>query len=304
MRHKVIVVLLLLALAVSQSALGQAGAQSGENHHWPAIVLNVVVVDKSGQPQAPLDKASFHVFDNGAERPVELATAGDAPVSLALLIDCSGSTYGNRDTVSGVATALIRSLPPGSEVMAVLFAEQAFIDLTFTPAEPAPLSFLSHLDSRGATKFYDALVATENYIAGNAHNQKRALVLLSDGSDNASTLNLAQTIRRIEEEPGAAPAIYFVEMPEPRAKRFEKRRSRAVARLVISACGGLAVVPDENEDAASLSARITALIRSQYVLAYTAAGVAPDEKFHKLKVLADPANLEVHAVSGYFPRTH
>lgn len=103
--------LLLLAFAVSQSALSQAGTQAGQDHRWPNIDFNVLVVNKSGQPQASLDKSAFHVFENGAERPIESVTAGDAPVSLALLIDTSGSTYGNRDTIRAVATAVIRSLP-------------------------------------------------------------------------------------------------------------------------------------------------------------------------------------------------
>lgn len=303
MPRKAIVVLLWLALAVNRPALGQAPTPTGQDRGWPKIDLNVLVVDKSGQPQAPLDRSAFHVFENGAERPIESVTAGDAPVSPALLIDISGSTYGNRDTVGSAVTAIIRALPQGSEVMAVLFSERAFMDLPFTPADPAPLAFLDHLESRGRTALYDALVATANYVAGKARYPKRALVVLSDGSDNDSTLNLEQTLHRIEQEPPSAPAIYFVEMPEPRAKRLEKRHARAAVRLVNSYCGGLALVPDPKEDAASLGTRIAALIRSQYVFTFVAAGAAPDDKFRKLEVRVDHANLEAHAVSGYFPRT-
>lgn len=131
-----IVGLLSLAFGVSQAALSQVGAPAPQGHRWPNIDLNILVVDKSGQPQAPIDRSAFHLFENGAERPIDSVTAGDVPVSLALLIDTSGSTYGNRNTISAVATAIIRSLPPGSEVMAVLFAEKAYIDLPFTPRSP------------------------------------------------------------------------------------------------------------------------------------------------------------------------
>lgn len=261
------------------------------------------MVDKSGQPQAPLDKSAFHVLENDVERPIAAVVAGDMPVSLAFIIDTSGSTYGNRDTVASVVTAAIRTLPPGSEVMAVLFADQAYIDLPFAPAQPAPLSFLERLDARGPTAFYDALVATENYIASHARYPKRALMVLSDGNDNDSSLNLQQTLRRIEQEPPGAPTIYFVDLPEARAKPVEKRHSHAVARLVISTCGGFVIIAGRNEDAVSLSTRIAALIRSQYVFTFTAAGAVPDERFRKLEVRVDRANLEVHAVSGYFPRT-
>jgi Ca-activated chloride channel family protein len=302
MLRKETVAFLSLALGMNQFALGQADTQAVKDLHWPKVDLNVLVVDKSGQPPAPLDKSAIHVFEDGVERPIESMTSDDLQVSLALLIDTSGSTYGDRKTIVGVVTAVIKFLPPGSEVMAVLFADKAFIDLPFTPAAPPPLAFLDRLDSRGPTAFYEALVATENYIAAKAKNSRRALVVLSDGSDNDSTLNLAQTIRRIEQQQ-SAPTLYFVGTPEPRAHFDEKIHSRRVIRLQTSQVGGFEIVPEKNEDAATLSTRITALIRSQYVLTFTAARAAPDERFRKLEVRVDRANLEGHAVSGYFPRT-
>jgi hypothetical protein len=72
---------------------------------------------------------------------------------------------------------------------------------------------------------------------------------------------------------------------------------------VIAVSGGLAIVPDKNEDVIALSAQITALIRSQYVLTFTAAGTAPDPRFRKLEVRVDRSNLEAHAVQGYFGLT-
>ena len=294
-----IVGLLSLAFVVSQSALSLAGTQARQDHSWPNIDLNVLVVDKSGQPQVSLDKAAFHVFENGAERPIESVTSGGAPVSLALLIDTSRSTYGNRDTIRAEATAVIRSLPPGSEVTAVLFADKAYIDLPFTPTQDAPLTFLNLLDSRGGTAFYDALAATEDYIAAKAHNPKRALVVLSDGDDNHSTLSLEQTLKRIEEMRDA-PTIYFTEMPNSLAKGIEKRHSRLVASVVTSVCGGLVIIPDKNEEASALGAHLTALISGQYLLTFTAAGTAPDPKFRKLVVRVDSPHLKADAVEGYF----
>jgi Ca-activated chloride channel family protein len=293
---------LSLAFAASQPALSQAATQARQDHRWPNIDLNVLVVDKSGQPQSSLNKSAFHVFENGVERPTESVTADDAPVSLALLIDTSGSTYRNRDTMRALATAVIRSLPPGSEVMAVLFADKAYIDLPFTPTRSAPLTFLNRLDARGPTALYDALVATEDYIAVKAHYSKRALVVLSDGDDNDSKLSLQQAVRRIEEMPDA-PTIYFTEMPNSRAKGTEKRHSQRAASLVTSVCGGLAIIPDKNEDASALSARLTALISSQYVLTFIGAGTAPDPRFHKLSVRVDSPNLKADAVQGYFGLT-
>ncbi len=154
----------------------------------------------------------------------------------------------------------------------------------------------------GPTAFYDALVATEDYIASKAHNPKRAIVVLSDGEDNDSTLSLAQTVRRIEEKPDT-PTIYFAELPNPRAKHMEKRHSQRVVSFVVSICGGLNVIPDKNQGVNALGAHIAALIKSQYVLTFTAAGTAPDPKFRKVEVRVDRSDLEAHAVQGYFGST-
>ncbi len=141
-----IVGLLSLAFGVSQTALSQVGTLAPQGHRWPNIDLNVLVVDKSGQPQAPSTESAIHSLKTDRSVHLKRSPRGDVPVSLALLIDTSGSTYGNRNTIRAVATAVIGSLPPKSEVMAVLFAEKAYIDLPFTPAQPAPLTFLSLLD--------------------------------------------------------------------------------------------------------------------------------------------------------------
>jgi len=99
----------------------------------------------------------FRDFENSAERPIESVTAGGASVSFAFLIRTSGSTFGNRDPGAGMVPAVILALPPGSEVMAVLFSGKAYFDRPFTLAEPAPLAFLKQLDARGPTAFYGAL---------------------------------------------------------------------------------------------------------------------------------------------------
>ncbi len=309
MLRKQSVALLLLALGVGRPALAQAGTQGGQDHSWPKLDLNVLVVDKTGQPQALIDKSAFHVFENGAERPIESIIAGDTPVSLAFLIDTSGSMYDKQATNAGhdrraaiaaLVTDIIRALPTGSEVMAVLFADQAFIDLPFTSAEPAPLAFLGRLDDRGGTAFYDALVATENYVSKSARYPKRALVVLSDGDDNRSTLSLQNALRKIEQERPPTPTLYFVDLLDPRAGFAERRHSEVAVKFLISAGGGVPISAGKQPDPAALATRITALIRSQYLFSITAAEGPRDGGYRKLEVRVEPAGLESHAMPGYF----
>jgi Ca-activated chloride channel homolog len=298
---KQIVVLLLLALAQGYPALAQAGTQSGKSSQWPEVHLNVLVVDKSRQPQTTLDKSSFHVFENGKERPVKSISAGNTPVSLALLLDSSRSGIEDQAILKGVAAAVTRAMPPGSEVMAIRFADQAHLVLPFTPTNPFPLSFLNRLKWQGGTSLWDAIRMTEAYVAKNARYSRSALVVLSDGMEDHSTFNLEQTVPSLQ-WPGAPP-IYFVRLPGKNGVLgYNKGFASRAVKLLVYEGGGLTLVPKKHQDPAALGSKIAALIRSQYVLTFATVDPALDGKNHQLKIrlTGQFRKLKVCALPSYF----
>jgi VWFA-related protein len=300
MLRKEILALLLLAFAQRNPALAQAGTQDEQFARWPEVHLNVLVIDKSDQPQVALDKSAFHVFEDAIERPLESIIARDAPVSLALLIDTSHSMLDSRAILTEVVTAVTRAMPPGSEVMAVLFNDQASVVLPFTPTDPFPLSFLNHLEAQRGTVLYDAIMVTEAYVAKNARYAKSALVVFSDGMDNHSSSSLPDALRSLQ-WPGA-PAFYFVRLPDPNANGFEKRFSKTAVQLLVSAGGGLSLVSGKDQDPAALGTGIAALIRSQYVLAFTTTDPASNGRSHKLEVRlpGQSTKLKICVMPSYF----
>ena len=291
---------LLLIFAQRSLLIAQTSAQAGQIPRWPEINLNALVVDKSGQPQVPLDKSTLRVYEDGVERPLKSITAGDAPVSLALLIDTSGSMREKRASVAEVAAAIIRAMPPGSEVMAVLFNVQPYFYLPFTSTDPAPLSFLNRQDFRDGTVLYDSIALTEGYISKNARYATRALVVLSDGEDDASRSSLPDAVRSLL-WPGA-PTVYFALLPNPDSGYNEKRHSKLAAEILVSAGGGLSLVADKKQVPAALGAKIAALIRSQYVLAFTTADPAPNGMNHKVEVrlAGQTVKVRICAMPSYF----
>jgi VWFA-related protein len=225
-------------------------------------------------------------------------TAGDAPVSLALLIDTSGSAKSSIAATTPLTTSIIQALPNGSEVMAILFADGASVGLPFTSAPSVPLSFLNQVQGHGGTAFYDALIATEAYIGAHARFARRSIVVLSDCEDDASRHNLQDAVRSLQ-EPGT-PTVYFVVQWDSRAMASEKSRTETKIKSLVSANGGIMILPNKKQDATLLGGHIASLIRGQYSVVFTASDPATDGKSHKLEVRVERPSLRISAMPLYF----
>jgi VWFA-related protein len=243
-----------------------------------------------------MDEHQLRLFEDGAERPLHFLGSPDSPVSVALVIDSSGSIFKQKPAIVTAVTAIVKALPPDSEVMAVLFDEQSFLDLPFAPASKVDFSFLNHLQARGGTALYDTIVATENHFITHAKYGQRALVVLSDGEDNASHISMATAFGAME-RPGA-PVVYVC--PPSRANIFETQKM--VGRINMSFLakwgGGVAFYLDP--DPAAAAAKVVSAIRSQMVVQFTAANPARNGKRHKLRLLLPDKNLQIRALPEYF----
>ena len=172
------------------------------------VVLNCSVLD--GNRLVPnLKKENFQVFEDGVKQTLISFQHTDLPVSIALVVDNSGSMSRKRPSVNKSALDLIAASNPEDEAFVVNFSDEAFIDQDFTSDVNLLREGLSHIESRGATALYDAVVASADKLVADAKRPKQVLILITDGEDNASTgYNLEQTIRRVQQLSG--PVIYTI----------------------------------------------------------------------------------------------
>jgi Ca-activated chloride channel homolog len=296
-------VALSVMLALAVHAKGLAGQSSDEASSpaipavaspWPDVNLNVLVTDKHGAPQK-IDEHTFQLSEDSAERPLHFPDSADSPVSLALIVDSSGSIYKQRPAIVSAVTAIIHALPPDSEVMAVLFAADLYIDLPLTPVSKVNLSFLDRLDARGPTALWDTVYATEQHLQAHAKYARRALVILSDGEDNASHVNEGNAFWSME-QPGA-PVVYSCPVSKANIMQSELMAGHINLRFLAKRGGG--TVFNLDPDPASAAAQIVADIRSQYVLQFTAADPARNGKAHKLELRLPLKDVEIHGLSKY-----
>jgi len=294
--------IVLLALAGGANTLyGQERQVESEppivaiDRSWPDVNLNVLVLDKSGAPQK-VDEQAFQLFEDRTERPLRFPASVDSPVSLGLLIDASGSTSKRKPQIVSAIAAIVRALPPDSEVVATSFADKSYLEFPFTPAAKVDLSFMDRVPAAGPTALYDAVFETERYFVANAKYPRRALIVLSDGEDNASHISIALAGGTME-WPGA-PTVYTCLIAKAQFFHPETEYGRNAMKSLAHMGGGLTLNLDA--DPADAAAQISAAIRSQYVLQFTASDPAHNGKKHKLEVRLPDKDLGIYGIPAYF----
>ncbi|HEX4756658.1 MAG TPA: VWA domain-containing protein [Terracidiphilus sp.] len=268
------------------------------------VVLNCSVLEGTRIVQ-DLKKENFQVAEDGVNQSIISFQHTDLPVSIALVIDNSGSMYKKRPSVNKSALDLVAASNPQDEAFVVNFSDEAFIDQDFTADASKLRDGLSHIDSRGGTALYDAVVASADHLVTDAKRPKQVLVLITDGEDNASTLNLVQTIRRVQELSG--PVIYSIGLLfGDEMSRGEVRHARQALEMLSTETGGIAFFPKSMEQIDEIAAEVARDVRSQYTIGYRSTKSTTVPGFRRVQVNAQAngmGKLTVRTRTGYFPVT-
>jgi len=268
------------------------------------VVLNVSVFDEGHHLINDLKQDDFKVSEDGVPQTIAAFEHQDLPVSMGILIDNSGSMRDKRLAVNEAALDLIRASNPDDEAFVVNFSDEAYIDQDFTSSIAKLRDGLSHIDSRGGTALYDAVVASADHLEQDAKRPKQVLLIITDGEDNASSLDLEQTIHKVQDLQG--PVVYSIGLlfgsdTDPR----EERRAKRALQLLSDETGGLAFFPKSLAQVDSIAAEVAEDIRSQYTIGYHSTKPLSEPGYRTIKVEAHAQGykkLMVRTKSGYYPR--
>jgi Ca-activated chloride channel homolog len=268
------------------------------------VLLACTVVDQDGHLVQDLQQADFHVFEDNALQNIVSFAHSDVPVSLGILIDNSGSMRDKRSAVNTAALDLVRASNPDDEAFVVNFSDEAFLDQDFTSDINKLREGLAHIESRGGTALYDAVVASADQLSHGARRPKQVLLIITDGEDNASTLNLEQTIRRVQDLGG--PVIYSIGLLfGDEDKGQEAHRARRALQLLSDETGGLSFFPHSLADVDVIAAEVAKDIRNQYTIGYHSGKPASLGGYRTVHVEAHAAHhgkMSVRTRTGYYPR--
>jgi Ca-activated chloride channel family protein len=294
-----VVVCFVLAQAVS----GQKAPDSGPRDFslWvdvDLVTFNVTVSDSKGHPVTGLSKDDFHIIEAGQDQTIQFVRPEDTPATVGLVIDNSGSMRRKRSDVIEAAVAFAEASNPQDEIFIVNFNERVSMGL---PPEMAFTSDLNQLRAalgntraEGKTALYDAVVAALKHVQTGTQ-QRKALVVISDGGDNASGATESDVLALAEQSNAT---IYTIDIDDPDDKDQNPKALQDLARLT----AGEAYRAKSLDELPGIWRKIAGGIRDQYTIGYIPTNRTHDGTFRNVKVIAvgkDGKALRVRARKGY-----
>ncbi len=287
------VAILVVCLSAHQRDAGQLSTFRAETR---LVVLHATVKNRRGDEVTTLDQSAFRVYENGRLQPITLFRRDDIPVSVALLIDNSGSMRRLRTRVEAAALEFVRASNPLDEVCVVNFADKPRLDVPLTSDVASIEARIARSDAIGGTAMRDAVALAERYLGQHAARDRRVLLLITDGRDNASAATTKQILAVAGESDVAIYAIGLFE----NADSSNAKEGRREIDEIVSRTGGTAYYPATIDEIDRVVATLARQIRNQYTIAYAPINAALDGTYRRINVVVRGSEpLTVQTRSGY-----
>jgi VWFA-related protein len=262
------------------------------------VVLHATVTDRTGRTISDLRQQDFQVYEDGVRQSVKQFLHEDVPVTAGLVVDHSGSMVSKLKEVGAAARTFAQASNPDDQMFVVNFNEFVQWGLgdsrRFT-SDPLQLEqAIMAAATTGKTALYDAIAnALEQLKTGTP--EKKTLLTISDGGDNASTHTVAQALKLAQQSSAIIYAVGIFDEDDP-------DRNPGVLRRLAEATGGLAFFPSQIEQVTAICGRIARDIRSQYTIAYAPDTPAKPGEYRSIRVVASAPHrgkLLVRTRTGY-----
>lgn len=300
----------LAAIFFTSAALAQQATPTPpeENPDEPVkvktdlVTLTLTVTDLYGRYVSGLNKDAFQVSDNNQQQDITFFSDSDAPVSVGILFDVSGSMSGEK--IQRARTALerfINSSHPNDEYFLIAFNSRAQLLMDRTRDGEAVLQKLTLVSPRQNTALYDACYLGIERVTRGSH-QKKALLIISDGQDNSSRYNFGEVRRLMKESDVVTYAVGIIDRND--ASSALGMQGQAFLDELTSVTGGKSFYPATDIEMDEIFERIALELRHQYSIGYTPSDFQPDGKWRKVKVKVKPPRglprLTVRSRDGYY----
>jgi VWFA-related protein len=261
------------------------------------VDLAVSVLDKNGKPISGIPRSAFKVYENNVEQPVKVFRSEDQPVSIGIVIDNSGSMRDKRARVAAAALALVKLSNPQDEEFIVDFNDDTYLDQPFTSDIEKLKTALGRIDSQGGTAMRDAISLSIDYMKQHATRERKVLLVVTDGNDNTSNIELEPLVRKAQ---ASEVLIYCIGLLNEEDAHDRKSAQHALKELA-EASGGQDYYPKDLAEVEKITPEVAHEIRNQYVLGYSPSNPALDGSYRNIKVkLTGYATATVRTRNGYY----
>lgn len=290
-------VMLLALLLAGASGAQEADSEAVFKSDARLVELHATVTDLQGHLLTDLHQNDFKVFENGVSQRIKVFRMEDAPVSLGLIVDNSASMRGKRAKVAAALLTLVRASNPGDEEFVLNFSERPAMAQDFTQDIQKLESTLAKIDSNGPTAMRDALSMGLEHLKRLAKNDKKVLLVVTDGEDNSSVETLTRLSREAQQSGVLIYAIGLLNDDDAR----ETARAKRDLDMLAHGTGGEVFYPKELSEVDGIARQVAHDLRNQYTIAYSPSDPKQDGTFRTIGVtVATPAEAVVRTRTGYY----
>lgn len=275
------------------------------------VVVNVSVFDKSDETVTTLKQENFAIYEDKVLQTITNFGIADAPSTVGLAIDASGSMRQKLDFVVRAAKLFIDKSHPDNELFLVEFNDRANLVEEFTRDFDDIRDSLDNMIASGGTALYDAVyLAVEE--ANRGSESKKVLLVFSDGEDKDSHYKIDELLGRIGDSDVQVYMIIFVgdDLSSDRGffgiRKSEKEKLQTKMAEIAEASGGKVYYPQKVEDLDQVFAKIATDLRNQYRIAYISANPVRDGKWREIRAqltsIPKDAGYRLRTKRGYFAK--
>ena len=295
------------------------------------VRLNVGVVDQKGRPITTLGKGSFDLYEDGIKQEITRFEPSEAPFSVAILLDMSGSTLSFRQVIKMSAARFIDALSPNDRVAVIEFYDKINLLNDFTTKRESIINSISVANGRGKTQLYKAMDFALDKLS-KEKSRRKAIIVLTDGIDSAVQDKDRDALQNLKDDqlataikPEANDAlnhvlnradaqgvtIYPLDLPTGDPNRLAEPTPRQVAmykaardrlQIIANRTGGTLNTINRLEEMGRLYAEVAADLRTLYTVEYSSTNDKRDGKWRAIKIGVKNAEVISRTRPGYYAR--
>jgi len=264
------------------------------------VLVPVTITDPMNRLVTGLDKENFQLYEGNSSQQIRTFSSEDAPVSLGVIFDSSGSMSSKMDRAKDAVIEFFKTANPQDEFFMITFSDEPEAVSDFTSSVDEIQNKLVFAIPKHRTALLDAIYMGVSKMR-QAKYAKKALLIISDGGDNHSRYTEGEIKALVKE---ADVMIYAIGIYDRYASATEERLGPQLLSDITELTGGRAFTIDNPNDLGDVATKIGVELRNQYVLGYRPTKNARDGKWRKIKVKLLPPKglppLRVYARTGYY----
>jgi len=270
------------------------------------VVVAVTVTDPFDRIVTGLEQSNFVVSDEKVPQQIASFSTEDAPISVGMIFDSSGSMSDKIEKSKEAALQFFKTSNPEDEFMLINFNDRPDLLSSFTSKFENLQDRLLFAKSWGRTALLDALYLGLNEMK-KGRSSRKALLLISDGGDNHSRYTENDLKRAVKESDVQIYAVAVLEPLSSRNRTPEEAAGPALLSDLAEVSGGRMFSVEDPSELPDIAEKISVQLRNEYVIGYRPSNLVRDGRWRRIKVKLDPPRglppLNVYARTGYYAPT-